>query len=76
MEMFVNNLPESMPVEIVEERLVESMDIVEKNNNFYANMFKGLLNKLDSLEARAAGRFKMIFVVAIHRVDGCHILIG
>ena len=33
MEMFVNNLPESMPVEIVEERLVESMDIVEKSNN-------------------------------------------
>ena len=33
MEMFVNNLPESMPVEVVEERLIESMDIVEKSNN-------------------------------------------
>ena len=33
MEMFVNNLPESMPVEVVEERLAESMDIVEKSNN-------------------------------------------
>lgn len=33
MEMFVNNLPESMPIEVVEERLIESMDIVEKSNN-------------------------------------------